>query len=211
MSIIKLKKTLNLHRFSVRVNDVFANWKIALPTIISVIGMVAGSYTAKGEGWTYSFIGRYIKLFLTEKTDVNFLSDIIIMFLIPASFAIILFFCGLSVFGGFIANAVPFLYSFIIGVTSYYFYLNYTLKGLAYCVILIFPYAVLSLFSLILMTGECINMSEYLVNKTNRKNSIYDYSFKLYYLNFMKSFVFIVIAVIIKILLDTLFIGIFSF
>lgn len=211
MTNIKIKNTLNLHGFSVRIKDIFLYWKLIIPLIISVAGIVTGSYIAKGEGHLYLFIERYIETLLLNKSDFNLPSDLIVLILIPSIFAIVLYFCGLSVFGGLISNSVPFFYSLLVGIISYYFYYNYTLKGLAYCVILIFPYAVLSLFSLILMTSECIIMSEYLINKTNQRKVFAEYSIKQYSVNYIKSYAFIVLSVLIKCILDSLFIGIFSF
>lgn len=212
MTKISTKKTLNFHKFSVRIQELFLYWKFGLPVLFSIAGLIIGSGITKGEGWISNFFEKYIEEFLINTTGSDFKSDILIHLLFPSSFALVLFFCGLSVYGGMIANIIPFIYSSIIGIISYYFYSNYVLKGLAYCVIIVFPYAVLSLFSLILITVECINMSQVLSNNLNPKNKrMNDYSFTLYYKNCIKSYMFIILATILKTILNFLFIDIFAF
>lgn len=211
MTKINVKKTLNLHKYSIRVTDFISNWKFILPIGLSVFGLAVGANFAKGEGDIYNLFTEYLNKFLLENNTENIISNIIFYLLIPTVFAVVLFFCGLSVYGGLVANAIPFCYSLIIGAITYYFYNNYTLKGLAYCVIIIFPYAVLSLFSLILMTGECINMSQVLAKNLSKNSKGNDYSFNFYYKNCLKSYIFIIAATVIKVILDSLFISLFSF
>ncbi len=211
MNKIALKKTLNLHKYSVRAKGLILNWKFILPIAISIAGLTLGSCFAKGEGKLYLHLCGYIKEYLVNNYTENLYSSIIIYLLIPTIFAVLLFFSGLSVYGGIISNVIPAAYSFFIGLITYFFYSNYTLKGLAYCVIIIFPYAVLSLLSLIIITGESIIMSQQIVKNLNRNSSTNDYSFKFYYINCMKSYSFIIIATVVKVFLERLFIGLFNF
>ncbi len=206
-----LKRTLNLHKYSIRVADIISNWKFILPVASSVAGLCFGSIFSKGEGRLYTHLGEYINNYILSSTFENVYSAFIIYLLIPTLFAIILFFCGLSVYGGIFANFVPASYSFCISIITYYLYSNFTLKGLAYCVLIIFPYAVLSVFSLILMTSECISMSQQLTKSLNRNARNNEYNFNFYYKNCLKSYIFILIGAVIKTLLDSLFIGLFDF
>ncbi len=211
MNKIALKKTLNLHRYSVRVTDFISDWKFIVPIISAIIGLTCGSIFSKGEGELYSRLGSYIDSYILNNSFENIYSAFIIYLLIPTIFAIVLFFCGLSVYGGIISNLIPAVYSLIIGIITYYLYSNYTLKGLAYCVIIIFPYAVLSVFSLILITSECISMSQALTKSLSKNTRGSNYSFNFYYKNCLKSYVFIIVAAVIKTVLDSLFISLFRF
>ncbi len=211
MNKIALKKTLSLHKYNVRVTEILSNWKFILPIIASICGLIFGSLFSKGEGETYQRIGGYIESYVLNSTYTNIYSSFIVYLLIPTLFAIVLFFCGLSVYGGVISNLIPAAYSFFIGVITYYLYSNFTLKGLAYSVIIIFPYAVLSVFSLILITSESISMSQQLTKSLNRNFRNIEYKFAFYYKNCLKSYVFIILAAVVKTVLDSLFIGLFSF
>lgn len=212
MKNFQIKRTLNFRKFSVKTQEIIQNWKLVLPILSSVGGLVLGSHIAKGEGALYKFTEKYIQEFLINATSNDVQAHIYIQLLVPTVFAVILFFCGLSVYGGLICNIIPFVYSSAIGIVAYHFYSNYILKGLAYCVIIIFPYAILSLFSLILISVEGINMSQVLFKQLINLNSKkQDYNFVFYYKNCIKSYLFIIGAVVMKLLVDYLFAGIFSF
>ncbi len=211
MEKITLKKTLNLHKYNLRVADIISNWKLILPIGFSVVGLVMGSCLAKGEGDVYLKISELIKQLLLNDSNKSVYASFIIFLLIPTVFAFAIFFSGLSIYGGIIANIIPAFFSFAVSIITYFFYSNYTLKGLAYCVIIIFPYAVLSLLSLILLTGESITMSQVLLKSLNKNFRSENYKFSFYYKNCLKSYIFIILATILKIIIDKLFLGIFVF
>lgn len=211
MEKLKTKRTLNLRKYRIKLEDMFSEWKIILPVIIAVIGIIAGSIIAKGEGSVYLSISQYIKnLLIRTESQTNYTS-VFIYLLIPTVFAVVIFFSGLSVYGSITVNIIPFIYGLLSGIFTYYLFGTYTLKGLGYIVIMFLPYAVFSLFSLILMTSESIDMSQVLLKKLTRSSRMSDYNFNRYYKNCLKSYVFIIIAAAIKTVLDGLFVGLFIF
>lgn len=211
MTKIGIKKTLNLHKYSTQMQNILTEWKIIITIAISIIGLVAGTFFAKGEGELPRKFSQTIfeNLLNAEASEVYvaFITNL----LIPTVFFIIIFFCGLSAYGGLISNFVPFGYSMIVSILTYYLYSEYKLKGLAFFVILILPYAALSLLGILLMTVESINMSQTVLSTLSNKNKRYTYNFTFYYKNALKSYVPIILSAIIKTVLDRLFIGIFSF
>lgn len=211
MAVIGFKKTLNLHKYSVKVNDFISNWKFILPVIFAISGLFIGCFTGKGQGGAYQKITEYFTSIISVNAGSTVLSEFIKALLLPTVFAAIAFFLGLCVFGGLIVNTVPMAYGFLIGVISYYLYLNYTLKGLAYCVILIFPYAVISLFAIIMFCRESISMSECLIKSISKSNKFCEYNFSVYYKKCLKNYLTIILSAIVKAVLDYLFIGLFSF
>jgi hypothetical protein len=210
MAVVGLKKTLNLHKYNVKVSDFLSNWKFIIPVICSLTGLILGCVSSKGQGGAYLKITQYFSILMSADNSTVILGFIRYL-VFPTMFAAALFFIGLCVFGGFLANAVPIIYGYFIGVISYYLYYTYTLKGLAYCVILIFPYAVFSLFSIILCCRESISMSEYLVKSISKSKKFIDYSFSTYYKKFFKGYTFILLSAIVKAILDYLFRGLFNF
>jgi len=208
---IGLKKTLNLHKYSVRVNDFVLNWKIVLPVIFSVAGLVTGCEMSKGEGGLYLKISEYFSQYVMNQPITMLVPYFLRCLVIPSVFVALLFFFGMSAYGGVFTNVFPFLYGFFTGTVSYYMYSTYTLKGLAYCVIMIFPYAVLSLIAIILCTTESINMSELILRSISKSNKFVDYSFKQYYLAYAKNYSIILLAAAVKIILDYLFGALFNF
>ena len=211
MTKISIKKTLYFHKFNVEVANIISNWKIIVPIVFAVMGLFVGTALSKGEGQLCKFLTISIENFLIDGTYTETYSVGVIYLLIPTFFAFLLFFCGLSVYGGLVSNFLIISYSMMIGFVSYYFYSNYSLKGLAYCVIIIFPYAILTRFSVILITGECINMSQVLTKNLSKNLRGNEYNFKFYYKNCMKSYCFIILGTVIKMIIDSLFIGLFNF
>ncbi|MDD6276174.1 MAG: hypothetical protein PUB20_05070 [Clostridia bacterium] len=210
MSVISLKKTLNLHKYSVKAKDFLLNWNYMVPLIISLTGIILGCKIGKDARGVYLIISKgYCDIFLGNNFSLG--SDFIQSLLISTIFAGILFFFGLCAYGAVISNAVPFCYGIMIGIVSFYFYQNYTLKGLAYCMILVFPYAVLSLYSINLCCRESINMANMIIHKISSKERYIDYSFNTYITRFFKSYLYIPAAAVLKTVLDYLFIDIFTF
>ncbi len=211
MEKLKIKKPLSLHKYSIRINDIMSDWKFILPVIISVAGIFVGSLMAKGEGVLYFKFCELIKSYILNSQSENLYLNFIIYLILPTAFAVLIFFTGLSVYGVLIVNTVPFVYSTTVSILIYFIYSTYTLKGLGYIVIMILPYAILTLFSLILLTGESISMSQQIMKTLSKSKRIKDYNFNFYYKNCLKSYVFIIVASIIKITMDKLFFGLFVF
>ena len=210
MSSPVIKKTLNLHKYSLRVNSFILNWKIILPSLFAVGGLFLGCLSGKGEWRLYLKITDLFIPVLTQGLT-SLLSEFIRALLIPTAFSAILFFLGLSAYGGFAVNFIPLAYSCLIGEISYYMYNTYTLKGLGYCVILIFPYAMLSLAGLVLSSAESMSMSEFMLRTVSESKRFSDYSFRKFCTASIRSYSFIIASAVIKALLTYLFIGLFSF
>lgn len=211
MSTLGVKKTLNLHKYSVRVNDIILDWKIILPVIFSISGLIIGCMYSKGEGALYQKVTSYFSEAVMNQSVTQLIPYLLKSLLIPSVFAGLLFFFGMSAYGGFIASIFPLIFAYFTGIISYYMYLNFTLKGLAYCVIIIFPYAVFSLISIILCTAESINMSELILRSISKSKKYSDYSFKTYYKTYIKNYAYILLAAVIKLIMEYLFGGLFTF
>lgn len=205
-----IKKTLNLHKYSIRVSDFIANWKIIIPIVFSVAGMILGCMDGKGEGRLFLKITSVISEAVL-KIDAVPLTAFLRYLLPPTALAVILFFLGMSAYGGFAVNFIPLGFSFAAGAFSYYMYDSYTLKGLAYCVMLVFPYAVMSLTALVLCCAESINMSELMLKSISDSRKFSDYSFRKYYIAYLKNYLLIIFASAAGTALTHLFGGLFSF
>lgn len=212
MKNIDLRKTLKLSEFNIGVRNIITEWKIVIPLIISLTGTFFGTFMIKGEGGLYGRTTIIIENYLLKDFSEPFYICFIIYLLIPTVFAVIMFFLGLSVYGGIIVSILPFSFAFFSGIITYYMYSVYTLKGLAYCVIMMFPYSTLVLFALIKITSECITMSQYILCTLSvKRRKIPDYSINKYYVNSLKSYLIIIIAALIKTGIESLFVGLFSF
>ncbi|CDA90172.1 putative membrane protein [Ruminococcus sp. CAG:563] len=211
MSLIGTKKTLNFHKYSLKATEIMSNWKLFLPIIFTFAGIISGCFGGKGEGKLYLKITDYFTTVILTRDITSIGSEFLIYLIFPAVFLIVIFFLGLSVFGALITNVMPLIYGYIIGCISFFLYNEYTLKGLGYCIIMIFPYGTLCLLAIVLCCRESINMSEYIMKSISKTTKFPNYGFAVYYKSFFRNLIFIVGASALKTILEYLFGGLFAF
>lgn len=211
MALIGTKKTLNFHKYSLKATEIMSNWKLFLPIIFTFAGIISGCIGGKGEGKLYLKITDYFTTVILTRDITSIGSEFLIYLIFPAVFLIIIFFLGLSVFGALITNVMPLIYGYIIGCISFFLYNEYTLKGLGYCIIMIFPYGTLCLLAIVLCCRESINMSEYIMKSISKTTKFPNYGFAVYYKSFFRNLIFIVGASALKTILEYLFGGLFAF
>lgn len=211
MSLIGTKKTLNFHKYSLKATELMSNWKLFLPIIFTFAGIISGCFGGKGEGKLYLKITDYFTTVILTRDITSIGSEFLIYLIFPAVFLIVIFFLGLSVFGALITNVMPLIYGYIIGCISFFLYNEYTLKGLGYCIIMIFPYGTLCLLAIVLCCRESINMSEYIMKSISKTTKFPNYGFAVYYKSFFRNLLFIVGASALKTILEYLFGGLFAF
>ncbi len=211
MALIGTKKTLNFHKYSLKATEIMSNWKLFLPIIFTFAGIISGCIGGKGEGKLYLKITDYFTTVILTRDITSIGSDFLIYLIFPAVFLIVIFFLGLSVFGALITNVMPLIYGYIIGCISFFLYNEYTLKGLGYCIIMIFPYGTLCLLAIVLCCRESINMSEYIMKSISKTTKFPNYGFAVYYKSFFRNLIFIVGASALKTILEYLFGGLFAF
>ena len=211
MALIGTKKTLNFHKYSLKATEIMSNWKLFLPIIFSFAGIISGCIGGKGEGKLYLKITDYFTTVILTRDITSIGSEFLIYLIFPAVFLIVIFFLGLSVFGAVITNVMPLIYGYIIGCISFFLYNEYTLKGLGYCIIMIFSYGTLCLLAIVLCCRESINMSEYIMKSISKTTKFPNYGFAVYYKSFFRNLIFIVGASALKTILEYLFGGLFAF
>ncbi|HJI47141.1 MAG TPA: hypothetical protein OIM00_06860 [Oscillospiraceae bacterium] len=211
MALIGTKKTLNFHKYSLKATEIMSNWKLFLPIIFTFAGIISGCFGGKGEGKLYLKITDYFTTVILTRDITSIGSEFLIYLIFPAVFLIVIFFLGLSVFGALITNVMPLIYGYIIGCISFFLYNEYTLKGLGYCIIMIFPYGTLCLLAIVLCCRESINMSEYIMKSISKTTKFPNYGFAVYYKSFFRNLIFIVGASALKTILEYLFGGLFAF
>lgn len=100
-------------------------------------------------------------------------------------FLIISFFIGTSFIGS-VLSALPIILKCLyIGYQSGYLYNEYELKGVLFCLVLLYPCYVITTSSLIFACDESIYMSKYLFGTITNKNTANDISVKLYLLRYL--------------------------
>lgn len=104
-------------------------------------------------------------------------------------FLILSFFIGTS-FVGSVLSALPIILKCIyIGYQSGYLYNEYELKGVLFCLILLYPCYAITTASLIFACDESIYMSKQFFSTITNKNTANNISVKLYFLRYLILFV----------------------
>ena len=116
--------------------------------------------------------GSYIQILLYFiKLDIIFIS--------------ISFFAGTSFLGSTISFFSPFLKSVLIGYIGSYFYNEFELKGVLFCLLLLYPYFIITTASLIFASNESVYMSNYIFKTITSKNTADNISARLYLLRYL--------------------------
>ncbi len=115
----------------------------------------------------------------------NFVSLLIQFTKYEIVFFILEFFIGTSIIGMPLVIIPPIIKCFFIGYLSSYMYNQYNVKGILFCLILIYPYFAVTTSSLIFAADESIYMSKYLFEVAVKKNAYNNTSIKLYMVRIM--------------------------
>lgn len=110
-------------------------------------------------------------------------------------FLIISFFIGTSFIGSVLSALPIILKCTFIGYQSGYLYNEYELKGVLFCLVLLYPCYVITTSSLIFACDESIYMSKYLFGTITNKNTANDISVKLYLLRYLILFAINIVCI----------------
>lgn len=155
--------------------------------IISIISILAGAFVYRffpNSDITAEFYSM-INLFNSANWTQIFL------FFLQADliFFVVSFFIGTSYIGA-VLSALPIILKCIfIGYQSGYLYNEFELKGVLFCLVLLYPCYIITTTSLIFACDESIYMSRYLYGAIANKNTANNISVRLYLLRYIILFV----------------------
>ena len=192
-----------------------SNWQLYLLMILLFLGIALGCMEVKHSSETFDNLLQYIiKDFFTRRAQVPFYKSFLYSFLSSFFIILILFFIGLSPVGFPVILLVPFFRGFGLGIVSGYLYQQYQLKGIAYSLLTIYPYSILSVTALVLCSLESWKMSARLITVFHHSkfNSL-DFSreSKIYLVRFIFYLGIILISSIFDVVLTKLFSSFFIF
>ena len=129
----------------------------------------------------------------TKLNSSNFKSIFIFLLKFDCIFMIINFFVGTSFIGSILSFIFPMIKCIYIGFFSGYLYNEYELKGVLFCLLLLYPCFVITTTSLIFASNENVYMSQHIRNCITNKISTDDISIKLFLLRY---FILLIINVV---------------
>lgn len=154
----------------------------AILALAAILGILAGSIIYKTLPNTA--INAFIEGKLNLLRGGSFTAIIFELIKTDMLFMLATFFLGTSCLGASIAVAPPVIKCILIGYIGSYFYNEYGLKGVLFCLLLIYPYFVITTASLIFASNESIYMSNYIFKLLGNKNTGDDISMRLYFLRY---------------------------
>mgnify|MGYP003289293490 CR=1 FL=1 len=144
------------------IKDILKNSKIYLLVLLFTAGILIGSlFVSSSTGLSISNLNNIISAYVRAKTEQGILQNFIMSASVNMVLSVLSVFLGFSLIGYPFVAWLPFLKGMGVGAFSGYMYLNYKMTGLAYCVILIYPGAIVSALAYIL---SCCDSFEYSKN-----------------------------------------------
>ncbi|MCH5190777.1 MAG: stage II sporulation protein M [Oscillospiraceae bacterium] len=167
----------------VNINGLQAEKYKVIFAFLSIVAVLCGSLIYK------NYPNDTVNTIIAEK--LNFLQSesyiqILLYFIkLDIIFISISFFAGTSFMGSSISFLPPFLKCVLIGYIGSYFYNEFELKGVLFCLLLLYPYFIITTASLIFASNESVYMSTYIFKTITNKNTADNISVRLYLLRYL--------------------------
>lgn len=139
---------------------IFENSRIYLFAVIFAIGIVAGAIVIGGDSELILKIKNLTDSFVQMKSQQGIAENFCNSVSVSVLFMIINVFFGFSLVGYPFLIWLPFLRGMGIGVVTGYFYSVYKALGLGYCVLIIYPGAIVSTLAFILACNDSCEYSK---------------------------------------------------
>lgn len=175
-------------------------YKIIL-LLVSVIAIFIGAigYRILGDLKLSQVITNNIEILISGE----FKSIFLYLFKLDFAFILLNFFIGTSFIGSPISFISPLLKCLYLGYFSGYLYNEFELKGVLFCLLLLYPCFAITTTSLIFASNENVYMSQYIYKCLNGKNSVDNISIRLYLLRYLLLTVINIICIAVTSILIT--------
>lgn len=151
--------------------------------IISIISLLTGSVIYRF--FSSSEISAEIDSMLNLLNSADWTQIFLFFLQADLVFLIFSFFIGTSYIGAALSPLPNIFKCIFIGYQSGYLYNEFELKGVLFCLVLLYPCYVITTSSLIFACDESIYMSKYLYGTITNKNTANDISVRLYLLRYL--------------------------
>ena len=188
------------------------NRRILIMMLLFAAGMIIGALSLKKadsylSGAFSDMFSVYIRSKSSQSLGMNFINSLAV----NAAFMLAVFVFGLCAVGLPLICILPIIRGVGIGMLDY-LYSNCALRGLGYCVLVIYPGLILAIFALLLACSAGINSSyEMLLSLSSAKAQRGEGSIKIYCMRFLIICILIVLAAVTDAAASKLFCRLFSF
>ena len=153
-----------------------------LLVLISLLSLLVGCFIYKNSN--LNIISEMCASFIADLKDKNFIQLFLYLVKQDLIYFTICFFVGTSIIGIPFAFVPVSLKCFVIGCLSSFMYCQYSLKGILFSLVLVFPLFTITTTSLIYSANESIYMSKYIFNTMTNKNTANNITIKLYLIRY---------------------------
>lgn len=172
---------------------------------IIILGIVAGVIIQSFNTTLFRQNTEKFQEFLQVNAEKSFFELFIGDFSYNLIFIILPMFFGLCVAGFVFIYAVPFFKGLGIGATCALVYSSYALRGIGYCLIIIFPVALIQFIAIILSCSESYQMSTDLFSVIRKDNTAEEIKINLFFLRYLIIFFIMLIASLLYAICNQLF------
>lgn len=204
--------TFNLHSISKKAKNITSNSQIIVLVLLFTGGLLFGAFSVKNENSL--LFEKLIPLYIRYAESKAAMSDITVFFssmLLYSAVIILAYFTGLCAVGVPFVALIPVTTGVFTGAVSGYIYGTYMLRGLAYCGIIIFPSAVITVSAIIFASRESMIMSRNMLNLLSQRHNQKYEDFRSYSIRFLIYLAVTAAGAVVEALMCHLFIGLFSF
>lgn len=161
--------------------------------ITSVFGLLVGAIcyrTMENNQLTQIIAENFLIL-----NSGDFKSIFLYLLKLDSIILLVSFFIGTSFIGSAISFIPPTIKCIYIGYLGGYLYNEFELKGVLFCLILLYPCFAITTTALIFSSNENVYMSQYIYNCLNGKNTTDNISIRLYLLRYILLFTIIIACI----------------
>lgn len=161
--------------------------------IISVFGILIGSVCYRITD--NSSLSQVIAESFITLNNGDFKSVFLYLLKLDLIFVLSSFFIGTSFIGSALSFVPPTLKCLYIGYLGGYLYNEFELKGVLFCLLLLYPCFAITTTALIFASNENIYMSQYIYNSLSGKSNTDNISIRLYLLRYVLLFTIIIACI----------------
>ena len=177
---INYKPVANKSSKKIRINNAEVTKLLLL--LVSLFSLLVGCIIYKNNN--QNIVSELCLSFVSDLQNKNFFQLFLQLVKQDFIYLIICFFVGTSIIG------IPFIFipvslkCIFIGCLSSFMYCQYSLKGILFALVLLFPLFTITTTSLIYSANESIYMSKHIFNTMTNKNTADNISIRLYLIRY---------------------------
>lgn len=199
--IMKTKPIMRKERKNINFNKIYNEKYKFLLLLMSITGILFGTIC-------YRFINNsQLTQAITESFSILNSNDFksVYMYLIKLDLIcfLISFFIGTSFIGAILSFIPPTIKCLYIGYLGGYLYNEFELKGVLFCLLLLYPCFAITTTALIFASNENVYMSRYIYNCLNGRSTTDNISLRLYLLRYILLFSIITVCITVTAFLIT--------